>query len=96
MAGAEGTAMSEINHQLTFERPDWHPRKEICTTLNELEEVINYAIKWRVDTWDDYTDTMIHRIEFSGEALRQIMQAGLESLARKKVRRHPELKEIKL
>jgi hypothetical protein len=41
----------------------------------------------RAYSWDDTTDSMIHRTEFSGEALRKIMKAGLESLARKKVRR---------
>jgi len=86
----------DIRHQLIFRRAAYQPRKEICGTPKELERVIDYAIKWKTDTWDDYTDTMINRIEFSGVALEEIMKAGLESLARKRVRRHPEIKNISL
>jgi hypothetical protein len=86
----------DVHHRLTIARHGAAPRKEICTSLDELSNVIDYAIKWRTYSWEDYTDSMLHRIEFSGEALKAVMQAGLESLARKRVRRHPEVKEIKL
>jgi hypothetical protein len=72
----------KINHQLTFDRPHWQPRKQVCTTLAELDQVIDHAITWKVYTWDEYTGDMIRETEFGGEALRKIMQAGLESLAK--------------
>jgi hypothetical protein len=85
-----------IHHQVTIERHGLGQRKETCATLDALERVIDYAVKWKVNTWDDYTDSMVWRIEFSGEALKKIMKAGLESLARKKVRQDPESRRITL
>jgi hypothetical protein len=85
-----------VNHRLTFARGNVFQRKEVCATVEELERVITYAIKWKVDTWDDYTSSMVRRIEFGGEALEAVMKAGLESLARKKLRRDPGSKDMTL
>jgi hypothetical protein len=83
----------DIHHQLTIERFAWQPRKELCATLAELDRVIDDTIKWKCYNWEDTTHSLVRRIEFSGEALEKIMQAGLESLARKRTRQK-ELKSL--
>jgi hypothetical protein len=88
-ASVQTTDLNEehtLHHHWTYNRQTWQPKKETCSTLDELERVIASTVRFKTYTWNDTTHSLVRYVEFNGEALERIMCAGIEALGRKRSR----------